>query len=134
KADSQSIPLPIYCDLLSLGLSFLRERWEQELSGTWLCGFGRRFRGGRLLGFGRADPLLVVHGKEHIAAEAVAPMNAAAFQVVEDFRRGRKPHVHILLVEMHGAVFNSRVVCEQTNLRQWRNKVGFEAHDLVRVR
>jgi len=101
---------------------------------NWLCGFGQGFRGGHLLGFGRADLLPVVHGEEHIVAEAVPPMSPAPFQVVEDFRRARKPHIHIALAEMHGAVFDGRVVRDQTNLRQWRDKIGFEAHDLERVR
>ena len=34
---------------------------------------------------------------------------------------------------MYGAVFDGRAVRDQTNLRQWRDKIGLEAHDLVRV-
>jgi len=106
----------------------------EGLRRIWLCGFGRRFRGRHLFGFGYVDPLPVVHGEEHIVAEAVPPMNAASFQVVEDFRRARKPHIHIAPAEMHGAVFDRRVVRDQANFRQWRDKIGFETHDLERVR
>jgi hypothetical protein len=61
-------------------------------------------------------------------------MYAASFHIVEDLCRARKPHIHILLLEMHGAVFDRRVVRDQTNLRQGLDKIGFEAHDLERVR
>src|SRR5437667_9686603 len=124
------IPYPVNWPV---GWRFSRMMGE-GLRRIWLCGFGRRFRGRHLFGFGYVDPLPVVHGEEHIVAEAVPPMNAASFQVVEDFRRARKPHIHIAPAEMHGAVFDRRVVRDQANFRQWRDKIGFETHDLERVR
>jgi hypothetical protein len=89
---------------------------------------------GSLLGFGHAVPLSVAHGEEHIVAEAVSPMNAASPPVIEHFRRVRKPHIHVAIAEMHSAVFDGRVVRDQTNLRQRRDKISFEAHDLEPVR
>ena len=58
-------------------------------------------------------------------------MTAASLPVVEDFRHVGKPHINIALAEMHGSVFDGRVVRDQTNLRQRRDQIGFDNTDLL---
>src|SRR6266702_968170 len=86
------------------------------------------------LDLGRGNALLIVHRKQQVILETMAAMRAAASPIVKDFRCLRQPHAHLAGLEMHGTVFDGRMVSNQADFRPRGNQIRFQPGDLKAVR
>src|SRR5690349_21687322 len=63
----------------------------------------------------------------------MAAVGTTAPPIVKDFRDLRQPHIQIARLEMHGAVFNRRAVCNEADLWKGCHKIGFQADNLETI-
>src|SRR5579859_558840 len=79
-------------------------------SGFLFWCLARRGIRGSFIDFRRRNFLLVVHGEEHVIAEAMTPMDSPSPPIVVNVRAFWQPHVHVAFGEMYRAILDVRAI------------------------